>query len=114
MPKAMKKKQRKKRKKSLTKADLTEALRGALGYSRQYNRKILESLLSLMKSEFKKGRGIKIHGFGRFAVKVKKSRAGRNPVTGKSIRIKSRRVLAFRAGGALKSRFNKKTAKSGG
>ena len=101
------------KKKSITKSDLSEALYKKLGYSKQFNSELLEELLSLMKGKFKKGIGLKIHGFGKFAVKAKKARTGRNPATGRPINIKARRVLTFRPAGALRKLF-KKPAKNKG
>jgi integration host factor subunit alpha len=55
--------------------------------------KILESVLSIMKSTLEDGEKIKIHGFGNFEVRRKRNRIGRNPQSGEDITIDTRCVL---------------------
>lgn len=69
---------------------------------------IVNSLLDIMKSCLEKGDNINIPGFGRFDVEFKWARKGRNPKTGKSIFINSRRKVKFRCYKRLKERINGK------
>lgn len=107
----------KKKQKALTKADLSEALYKKLGYSRKFNEELLERLLFLVKSRLQNGQGVKIHRFGTFDLKEKKSRKGRNPATGRTLRITARRIVSFRPSSVLRELFKapggKKPAKSG-
>jgi len=56
----------------------------------------------------KKGKAVQLIGFGSFKVKKRKARMGRNPQTGKTIKIAAKKVPAFTAGAALKKAVAKK------
>ena len=60
-----------------------------------------------MKSTLEQGETLKISGFGNFVVKQKKDRRGRNPQTGETLTIESRRVLTFKPSALLKEAINK-------
>jgi integration host factor subunit beta len=70
--------------------------------------RIINSLIDFMKSCLEKGDFINIPGFGRFDVEFKWARKGRNPKTGKTIFINSRRKVKFRYYKRLKERMNGK------
>ena len=78
---------------SLTKAQATEAV---------------EALLKIMKSCLANGDDLLISGFGKFNVKDKNSRRGRNPQTGQELILPSRRVVTFKPSGILRNRINNK------
>ena len=63
-------------------------------------------MLAIMKSTFEAGNNIKIACFGRFEVKKKADRKGRNPQTGEGIIISGRKVLAFKPSQVLKDLIN--------
>lgn len=69
---------------------------------------IVESLIEIIKSRLEKGDNILISGFGRFLVKFKWARRGRNPKTGEKIFINSHRNVVFRSAKKLRERVNKK------
>lgn len=94
-----------KNKKTLTKADIVKAVYNKIGYSKKFSEELVDELFNNIKNHLIKGQGIKIHGFGKFILKDKKSRKGRNPKTGKSLTISARRVLLFHASTILKKRF---------
>ena len=71
--------------------------------------KIVESLLELMKKKLKNGEDILISGFGKFCVKDKSERRGRNPTTGEDLMLGSRRVVVFKCSGVLKDKLNGKS-----
>lgn len=89
----------------LTKLDISEAVYNKIGYSKKFSEELVDELFEYIKNHLIKGQGIKIHGFGKFVLKDKKPRKGRNPKTGKSLIISARRVLLFHTSTALKKRF---------
>ena len=89
---------------SLTKADLTEHLFDELGLNKREAKEIVEQMFESIKESLEKGEQVKISGFGKFELKDKEARPGRNPKTGEDIPIKARRVVTFRPGQKLKSR----------
>ena len=68
---------------------------------------MVEAVFSIMKSTLESGETLKISGFGRFEVKQKKDRRGRNPHTGESITIEARRILTFKPSNLLRDAINK-------
>ncbi len=86
----------------MTKADLIDAIYSRVGFSRQESAKAVEAILELMKESLEDGETVKISGFGKFAVREKPSRIGRNPQTGEEIEITARRVLTFKASQVLR------------
>ena len=69
--------------------------------SKKDSARIVESVFDIIKDSLAKGEKIKISGFGNFVVKEKKSRRGRNPQTGKAIKIPAKKVVKFKAGKVL-------------
>lgn len=91
--------------KALTKADIALAVYKKIGYSKKFSEDLVNELLQSIKNHLKKGQGIKIQGFGKFILRDKKKRRGRNPQTGQDLIIPARRVLLFHASINLKNRF---------
>ncbi len=90
---------------TLTKADIVQSIYNKIGYTRKFSEELVEELFNNIKDHLIKGQGIKIHGFGKFVLKDKKMRKGRNPKTGKTLMISARRVLLFHASTTFKKRF---------
>ena len=67
---------------------------------------VVESLLEIIKRSLESGEDIMISGFGKFFVKEKKKRRGRNPQTGEDMDLDARRVVMFRCSGVLKDKIN--------
>jgi integration host factor subunit alpha len=74
---------------------------------RQGSRKVFESLLKIMKDTLSKGEDLLISGFGKFSVRQKRARRGRNPQTKERITLAARKVLVFKASGVVRKRINK-------
>ena len=66
----------------------------------------MESFISIIKQTLASGEDVKISGFGSFEVKQKRDRRGRNPQTGETITIESRRVISFKTSAKLKTAIN--------
>jgi integration host factor subunit alpha len=69
---------------------------------------MLESLLELVEKTLESGEDVLISGFGKFCVKQKKERKGRNPATGQDLMLGSRKVVTFKCSPILRSRINMK------
>jgi len=78
------------------------------GLSKDESADLLESLLGLMKSTLASGEDILISGFGKFCVKEKRERRGRNPHTGNALILGPRRIVSFRPSTTLKNKINGK------
>jgi integration host factor subunit alpha len=91
---------------SLTKIDITESVREKLGIPKKDCVKVVESVFDIIKSEFEKGNHVNISGFGKWTVKAKKARNGRNPKTGKAMMIDARKVLTFKSSNVLRDKVN--------
>jgi len=89
---------------ALTKADFAEGLFDELGLNKREAKDIVELFFEEIKSSLEQGQQVKISGFGKFELRDKNSRPGRNPKTGEEIPITARRVVTFRSGQKLKAR----------
>ncbi|MCF6203398.1 MAG: integration host factor subunit alpha [Methylococcaceae bacterium] len=89
---------------ALTKADFAERLFDELGLNKREAKEMIELFFEEIKGALDKGEQVKISGFGKFELRDKKSRPGRNPKTGEEIPISARRVVTFRSGQKLKAR----------
>jgi len=69
---------------------------------------MLESLLELVEKTLESGDDVLISGFGKFCVKQKKERKGRNPATGQDLMLGSRKVVTFKCSPILRSKINMK------
>jgi len=66
----------------------------------------VETLLEVAKKTLEEGEDVLISGFGKFCVKEKDARRGRNPQTGDDLTLESRRVVTFKCSRALKDKIN--------
>ncbi len=89
---------------ALTKADFAEKLFNELGLNKREAKDMVELFFEEIKNALEQGEQVKISGFGKFELRDKSSRPGRNPKTGEEIPITARRVVTFRAGQKLKAR----------
>ncbi len=90
---------------SLTKIDIIESIYEELGIPKKECASIVESLFDIIKSEFEKGNHVNISGFGKWTVKAKHERIGRNPKTGKALMIDARKVVTFKSSNVLRRRI---------
>ena len=77
-------------------------------YTKNKSIETVEALLGIIKRTLESGEDILISGFGKFSVKEKKERKGRNPATGQTMILDKRRVVTFKSSGRLRDRINKK------
>ena len=93
---------------TVTKADLVEKVYERIGFSKKEASELVELVFATLKDTLCEGEKVKISGFGKFEVRQKKSRVGRNPQTGEQITISARKVLNFSPSQVLKSVLNGK------
>ena len=85
----------------MNKAELISAIATDAGVSKSVASKVLDSMINNVTESLKKGDKVTLVGFGTFSVTKRKARTGRNPQTGKEIKIPARKVAKFRAGAKL-------------
>lgn len=92
----------------MTKAELVEAVAKSSKLTKAAAEKAVNSFIGAVSDALKKGDRVTLVGFGSFEVATRKARTGRNPQTGKEIKIAAAKVPKFRAGKALKDSVAKK------
>ena len=90
---------------TLTKSDIIEGL-ATTGVTRKRSGEMLESLLEIIKEAMKNGEDVLISGFGKFCVRKKGSRKGRNPATGDDLILGERRIVTFNCSPVLRNKIN--------
>ncbi|WP_028584276.1 integration host factor subunit alpha [Desulfogranum mediterraneum] len=92
---------------TLTKADLVQQIyKTHPTLTKSQSTESVETFLMLSKSSLINGQDLLLSGFGKFNIKDKKSRRGRNPQTGSELILDARRVVTFKPSGILRSRIN--------
>ena len=91
---------------SLTKEDLLDSIHNHLGLTKRQSNEVFESLFEIMKNNLENGEDILISGFGKFCVRDKNERKGRNPATGEDKMMRAKRVVIFKWSGILKDMIN--------
>ena len=87
----------------MTKAELIASIGKEAKISKASAEKAVNAFTSAVTKALKKGDKLALTGFGTFSVAKRRSRTGRNPQTGKEIKIPATRVAKFKAGNLLKS-----------
>ena len=93
---------------TMTKADLVDIVFYEGGVSRRRADIYVEELLELVKEVLEEGDDLKVSGFGKFEVRKKGQRVGRNPRSGTEIMIPARKVLRFKVSQVLKDELNER------
>ncbi|MFO7557509.1 MAG: integration host factor subunit alpha [Desulfobacterales bacterium] len=92
---------------ALTKNHIIDSVQNSIGYPRNKSVELTETLLEIIKKTLEGGEDIMISGFGKFCVKEKKQRRGRNPATGEDMMLDPRKVITFTCSGKLREKINK-------
>ena len=90
----------------MTKTDLVEVIQENAEMTRTDALDVLEGLLEIVKTTLEGGEDLKIINFGKFEVRQKTARAGRNPQTGEAITIEPRQIVTFKPATLLKKCLN--------
>jgi integration host factor subunit alpha len=91
---------------TLTKDDLVKALARENGHPLNQSVELIESLIEIIKYKLAAGEEVLISGFGKFCVREKRERRGRNPATGDGMILASRRVVTFRCSRQMRNKIN--------
>jgi integration host factor subunit alpha len=91
---------------ALTKEKLISRLQTQAGLSKQESRSVVERVLEIMKESLGRGEDMLISGFGKFSVRQKSARRGRNPQTKENLILRARKVVVFKTSGVLRNRIN--------
>ncbi len=92
----------------MTKKDLADVIHTRIGLSKRESSEIVEFFFNISKEKLCKGEGIKLPRFGSFRVQERKARKGRNPSTGETIEIASRKAVVFKPSRFLRDSIDKK------
>jgi len=92
---------------TLTKDRIIESVYNRTDLNRPQAAKSVETFLETIKKTLESGEDVLISGFGKFVVKDKKERRGRNPQTSTDLMLDGRRVVTFKCSGALRDKMNR-------
>lgn len=90
----------------MNKTELVAAMADQAGISKKDAEKALAAFTASVTDELKKGGKVQLVGFGTFEVVERKAREGRNPQSGKTMKIAASKAPKFKAGKALKDSLN--------
>jgi len=90
---------------ALTKSDIVASIHD-LGLTKKKSVEVIEGLLEIIKRSLESSEDVLISGFGKFCVKDKAKRKGRNPATGEDLMLRGRRVVTFKCSGKLRHKID--------
>jgi integration host factor subunit alpha len=94
---------------TFTKVDLIDQIHGTNPkMTKVQAREAVETILRIIKSSLENGEDVLLSGFGKFNVKAKSARKGRNPHTGETVMLEARKVVTFKPSGLLREKVNGK------
>ncbi len=93
--------------KTLTKADLTQAVFTKIDYEKWRSAELVDTVFEVIRQTLESGEDVLISSFGKFSVKQKQERQGRNPQTGEPMILPPRKVVTFKYAGVLQKRIDK-------
>ena len=91
---------------TLTKSQIIDAIAEQNGFTKKQSTETVETILELIKSRLESGEDVLISGFGKFCVKEKRERRGRNPSTGEDMMLAPRKVITFKCSRKLRESVN--------
>ena len=92
---------------TLTKAQIIEMIAEQNGFAKNKSIELVENLLEIIKRTIESGEDVLVSGFGKFCVKNKGKRRGRNPATGSDLMLSARKVVTFKCSGKLRQKVNR-------
>ncbi len=93
---------------TITKEHITDSIQSQLGVSKSESSHLVESLMETIKAALVNDEDVLISGFGKFGVREKAARRGRNPQTGEDLTLGPRKVITFKSSTLLKDKINGK------
>lgn len=91
---------------TLVKDNLVQTLCNQAWLSKHQSRAAVDMVFELIKKSLESGEDVLISGFGKFIVKEKGARRGRNPATGEDLTLDSRKVITFKCSPLMRERVN--------
>ncbi len=91
---------------TLTKTQIVEAIQAEKGFTQKQAKDSVEILIELIRKALGNGEDVLLTGFGKFSVKEKAERKGRNPATGETMMLAARKVITFKSSGKLRDKVN--------
>ncbi|MBU1170211.1 MAG: integration host factor subunit alpha [Proteobacteria bacterium] len=91
---------------ALTKNQIVDSVQERIGFSRKKSMDLVENLVEIIKNTIETGDDVLISGFGKFCVKEKGGRKGRNPATGEDMMLSKRKVVTFKCSSVLRDKVN--------
>jgi integration host factor subunit alpha len=91
---------------TLTKIEIANMLHEHIGIPKIECVRIVEGFFDIIKSELENGNPVMVSGFGKWTVKAKRERKGRNPQTGEGMSIRARKVVTFKQSAVLRDELN--------
>jgi integration host factor subunit alpha len=91
---------------TLTKAQIVDIIHEELPFPKNKSTEVIEGLIEIIKRTLEHGEDVLISGFGKFCVKNKRERRGRNPATGDDLILSQRKVVTFKCSGKLREKIN--------
>jgi len=79
---------------SLTREHIINSIQNHLDLPKNRSAEVVESVLEIIKKNLENGEDVLISGFGKFCVRDKRERRGRNPQTGEDVMLDARRVVS--------------------
>jgi len=92
---------------TLTKIQIVESIHNEIGIPKNKSTEIVEILIEIVKRTLASGEDVLVSNFGRFCVKEKRERKGRNPATGDDLMLEPRKVVTFKSSGKLRKRVDR-------
>jgi len=92
--------------KTLTKIDIARSVAAELDMTRKQGLQLIENLMEVLKRSLECGEDVLVSGFGKFSVKSKNPRRGRNPATAEQMQLAARKVVTFKCSAKLRSHLN--------
>lgn len=89
----------------MTKCDIVEKIYD-MGFTKKESVDVVEQLIEIIKDSLEQGDDVLISGFGKFCIKQKDQRRGRNPATGRDLMLRERKVVTFKCSGKLRDLIN--------
>ena len=90
---------------AVTKDDIVARIH-EVGFTKKQAVDLVETLIEIIKGTLEKNEDVLISGFGKFCIKNKHQRRGRNPATGEDLMLRERRVITFKCSGKLRNKIN--------
>lgn len=91
---------------AVTKDDIVARIH-EVGFTKKQAVDLVETLIEIIKGTLERGEDVLISGFGKFCIKNKNPRRGRNPATGDDLMLRERRVITFKCSGKLRNKINR-------